>query len=181
MKHLITAFKSFFLILKGKGENITTLLLDEAKDNTSAQTTENKAAYEFKTNNEQFNNGALYMLHLLQREGRLIDFLNEDISNFNDAQVGAAVRLIHQNCHKALTDYVSIEKIVSNITEGNDYSVQKDEVDNNLFKFTGNVPSQAPYKGILEHQGWKVSKANLPQINDSFNCSIIQTAEINCQ
>ena len=177
----MTAFKAFFLILKGKGENVTELLLESGADNNQALISENKVAYEFSTNSEQFNNGALYMLHLLQREGRLIDFLNEDISNFDDAQVGAAVRLIHQNCHKALTDYVTIEKIVTETTEGSQHKVTEANANNDFFKYSGNVPSKAPYEGILEHQGWKVTKTNLPQINDSFNCSVIQTAEINCQ
>src|SRR5215831_3115113 len=36
--------------------------------------------------------GALQLLALLQREGRLVDFLAEDISGYDDASIGAAVR-----------------------------------------------------------------------------------------
>jgi hypothetical protein len=42
------------------------------------------------------------MLGILQREGRLIDFLEEDVASFTDAQIGAAVRDIHKGCKKAL-------------------------------------------------------------------------------
>src|SRR5581483_11898321 len=44
----------------------------------------------------------LRLLTLLQREGRLVDFLLEDIQAYDDAQVGAAVRDIHQKCQAAL-------------------------------------------------------------------------------
>src|SRR5690242_20660684 len=43
---------------------------------------------------------AVQLLALLQREGRLLDFLGEPIDSFNDAQVGAAVRAIHKGCKK---------------------------------------------------------------------------------
>jgi hypothetical protein len=41
---------------------------------------------------------ALQILALLQRDGRLIDFLMEDIRAYGDAQVGAAVRDVHAGC-----------------------------------------------------------------------------------
>ncbi len=47
----------------------------------------------------------LQLLALLQKQGRLIDFLKEDISAYSDAQIGGAVRKIHQECAKSLEDY----------------------------------------------------------------------------
>src|SRR5205807_3544888 len=44
----------------------------------------------------------LRMLALLQREGRLLDFLMEDISAAPDAQVGFGVREMHRKCQAAL-------------------------------------------------------------------------------
>src|SRR4051812_9875585 len=41
---------------------------------------------------------AAQMLALLQRDGRLIDFLMEDVAPYADAQVGAAVRSVHAGC-----------------------------------------------------------------------------------
>ena len=43
---------------------------------------------------------AVQMLALLQRDGRLIDFLAENISTYPDAQLGAAVRTIHEACRQ---------------------------------------------------------------------------------
>src|ERR1051325_6760475 len=38
---------------------------------------------------------AAQVLAVLQRDGRLIDFLMEDIAPYSDAQIGAAVRNVH--------------------------------------------------------------------------------------
>jgi hypothetical protein len=51
---------------------------------------------------------AVQMLALLQRDGRLIDFLAENISPYPDAQLGAAVRTIHEACRKVLEHYVKL-------------------------------------------------------------------------
>src|SRR5262249_525678 len=45
---------------------------------------------------------AVQMLALLQRDGRLIDFINEDIAPYQDAQIGAAARDVHESCRKAI-------------------------------------------------------------------------------
>jgi len=45
---------------------------------------------------------AVQMLALLQREGRLIDFVLEDLTAYSDAQIGAAARDVHAGCHRVL-------------------------------------------------------------------------------
>ena len=40
----------------------------------------------------------VHLFSVLQREGRLLDFLQEDLSAFDDAQIGAAVRSVHAHC-----------------------------------------------------------------------------------
>ena len=47
-------------------------------------------------------NPAVTLLAALQREGRLVDFLQENIDEYTDQMVGAAVRDIHRDCRKAL-------------------------------------------------------------------------------
>ena len=54
----------------------------------------------------------LRVLAVLQRDGRLVDFLEEDIDGYSDAQIGAAVRDIHRGCRKSLHDYLTIEPII---------------------------------------------------------------------
>src|SRR5690606_27708529 len=52
---------------------------------------------------------ALQLLGLLQREGRFVDFLEEDVSGFSDAEIGAAARVVHDGCKKALDEHFTIE------------------------------------------------------------------------
>ena len=52
------------------------------------------------------------VLAVLQRDGRLIDFLQEELDSYTDAQIGAAVRDIHRGCRKSLHEYLTIEPII---------------------------------------------------------------------
>src|SRR5262249_27976756 len=45
---------------------------------------------------------AVQLLALLQRDGRLVDFLREDVGAYSDAQIGAAVREVHANCRRTI-------------------------------------------------------------------------------
>ena len=54
---------------------------------------------------------ALQLLGLLQREGRLIDFLQEDVSGYGDADIGAAARVVHDSVRKALLSHVKLERV----------------------------------------------------------------------
>ena len=50
---------------------------------------------------------AIQMLALLQREGRLVDFISEDIAAYSDDQIGAAVRAVHEGCRAAFDRYLT--------------------------------------------------------------------------
>ncbi|MCM8536338.1 MAG: DUF2760 domain-containing protein [Lentisphaeraceae bacterium] len=119
---------------------------------------------------------AVYTLALLQREGRLIDFLKEDISAFEDAQIGAAVRQVHEGCKKVLDKHFSVEAIV-NSTEGETVSVDKG-FDPSSYELSGNVTGEAPYSGELRHKGWKASKVELPIRQKGRNSAVIYPAEV---
>jgi len=68
-----------------------------------------------KTRREAATRGAVQLLALFQREGRLIDFLEEDITSYADAQVGAAVRDIHKGCKRALAEHVHVEPVLAQL------------------------------------------------------------------
>src|SRR5262249_36863439 len=68
---------------------------------------------------------AVQLLSLFQREGRLVDFLREDIQLFDDAQIGAAVRAIHQSCQQVLSEHFTLEPVLRG-SEGEDVTVPKD-------------------------------------------------------
>lgn len=102
----------------------------------------------------------LRLLNIFQREGRLLDFLLEDISAYDDAQVGAAVRDIHRGCRKTIEEHLTMERILAG-DEGQEVTVPTG-FDPAAIRLTGNVTGQPPFKGTLQHHGWRVKKVNLP-------------------
>jgi hypothetical protein len=119
---------------------------------------------------------AVQMLALLQRDGRLIDFLAEDIAAYPDAQLGAAVRAIHETCRHALDQYVKLEPIV-NSEEDQPVTVEAG-FDPAAFKLIGNVAGEAPFRGFLRHKGWRVKEVNLPPLPHGAGRMVIAPAEI---
>ncbi len=103
---------------------------------------------------------AIQMLAILQREGRLIDFLQEDLSAYEDAQIGAAVRSIHQNCKKNLEAHMELKPIIDE-EEGSRVTVPQN-FDPNAIRLTGNVTGAPPFNGALRHRGWRAEKVSLP-------------------
>lgn len=105
---------------------------------------------------------AVQMLAILQREGRLIDFLKEDLHPYSDDQIGAAVRSIHQGCKAALDEHLELEPILTE-AEGSDVTVPPN-FDPKAIRLTGNVAGDPPFKGTLRHHGWRVLRVDLPHL-----------------
>jgi hypothetical protein len=124
---------------------------------------------------EMFNR-AVQMLALLQRDGRLIDFLAENISSYPDAQLGAAVRTIHDTCRQALDRYVKLEPILDS-AEDQPVTVQAG-FDPAAIKLIGNVAGGPPLRGVLRHQGWRVKEVNLPPLPEAAGRMIVAPAEV---
>ncbi|MCJ7830545.1 MAG: DUF2760 domain-containing protein [Desulfobacterales bacterium] len=118
----------------------------------------------------------LLLLSLLQREGRLVDFLKEDLQDYDDAQIGAAVRSIQENCKKSLERYLDPQAVIDE-TEGETITVPTG-FDAGAVKLTGNVSGRPPFKGILQHRGWKVGRFDLPQLSGTVTPDIIAPAEV---
>jgi len=119
---------------------------------------------------------AVQMLALLQRDGRLIDFLAENISTYPDAQLGAAVRTIHEACRKVLEHYVKLEPIL-NSEEDQPVTVQGG-LDPAAIKLLGNVTGALPIRGVLRHKGWHVKEVNLPPLPQGSGRMVIAPAEV---
>jgi hypothetical protein len=101
------------------------------------------------------------MLSILQRQGRLVDFLYEDLSLYDDSQIGAAVRNIHQGCKEVLDEYVKLEPIFAE-EEGTEVAVPAG-FDARAIRLTGNLAGEdPPFRGILRHRGWCVAHVQLP-------------------
>jgi hypothetical protein len=107
---------------------------------------------------------AVQMLALLQREGRLIDFVFEDLAAYSDAQIGAAARDVHAGCHRVLERYVTLEAILPG-REGEAVTIGQDQqIDPAAFHLVGNVAGQPPFRGTLLHPGWRASHVQLPPL-----------------
>lgn len=119
---------------------------------------------------------ALRLLALLQQEGRLVDFLEEDIDGYSDAQVGAAVRSIHAGCRKALSDRIELQRIFS-AEDGSEVVVEAG-FDPATIRLTGNVTGSPPFRGTLQHAGWRAAKVALPQSPGDTDATIIAPAEV---
>ena len=102
---------------------------------------------------------ALHLLALLQREGRLLDFVEEELAGFPDAQIGAAARTVHQGCRKALHGALSLAPVRLE-KEGEAISVPGG-FDPRAIRLTGNIVGNPPFKGTLKHHGWKVTAIRL--------------------
>jgi hypothetical protein len=119
---------------------------------------------------------ALQLLSLLQREGRFIDFLEEDVSSFSDADIGAAARVVHEGCKKALDEHLTIEPIRSE-DEGAKVTLEKG-FDASAVRLTGNVVGDPPFEGTLSHRGWRAEKIELPKLAEDHDASILMPAEV---
>jgi hypothetical protein len=119
---------------------------------------------------------ALQLLSLLQRDGRFLDFVQQDISGFADAQIGQAARLVHDGCSKALARHLSIERVVDG-QEGQPTVVEVG-FDPRATKLTGNVSGSAPYRGVLRHQGWRAQRLELPQVVADYDFAVLAPAEV---
>jgi hypothetical protein len=119
---------------------------------------------------------AVQMLALMQRDGRLIDFLAENISAYPDAQLGAAVRNIHESCRTVLNQYVTLEPVL-NSEEDQPVTVPQG-FEPATIKLIGNVTGEPPIRGLLRHKGWRVKQVNLPPLPQGAGRTVVAPAEV---
>lgn len=125
---------------------------------------------------EQTHAAGLALLALLQREGRLVDFLQEDVAAFSDAEIGAAARVVHTGSRKVLAQYLTLAPVLPE-TEGAAVQVPAG-FDAGRIRLTGNVAGQPPFRGTLKHHGWVATSVRLPAVPASLDPKIIAPAEV---
>jgi hypothetical protein len=118
----------------------------------------------------------LHLLGVLQREGRFVDFLQEEIEVYEDDQIGAAVRNIHSSCRKVINKNLPIKPIAEG-NEGEQITVEKG-FDPDAIKLTGRVTGEPPFRGIIRHKGWRAQKLELPDLSAIKDPTIISPAEV---
>ncbi|MEM5451712.1 DUF2760 domain-containing protein [Paraburkholderia guartelaensis] len=119
---------------------------------------------------------ALQLLGLLQRNARFVDFVEEDIAGYADADIGAAARIVHEGCRATLRDHFSIRPVRSE-SEGSRVTLLAG-FDAAAVRLTGNVVGEAPFSGSLTHRGWRVEEVKLPQLVKTHDARIIAPAEV---
>jgi hypothetical protein len=117
---------------------------------------------------------ALQLLSMLQREGRLIDFCEEELAGFSDAQIGAAARTVHDGCRKTLREAFTLEP-VRREPEGAAVELPGG-FDPRAIRLTGNVMGNPPFKGVLKHHGWRVVEIHMPSA--SGDPTVVAPAEV---
>lgn len=125
---------------------------------------------------QHHKDGALALLALLQREGRLVDFLTEAIDDAPDDAIGAAVREVHRGCRKVIEQYLAMEPVMPG-EEGAKASVPKG-FDPAEIRLIGEAKGEPPYSGTLRHHGWRVVDAKLPALADGVDRTVVAPAEV---
>lgn len=124
---------------------------------------------------EDHGDRAVQLLGLLQRDGRLVDFLMEDLTGYQDAQIGAAVRDIHASCATSLARYVTLAPVLPD-AEGATVLVARG-TDAARVKLTGNVGGAPPYTGQVRHRGWEATRVELPPLPATLR-TVVAPAEV---
>lgn len=173
MSRISAAFKCFFSIL------FSGILPEQVALEFGFSKT--KASSELSKPNKptvQVSDGALQLLQVLQRDSRLVDFLMEDIKDFPDDQVGAAVRGIHADCRASLARVVTFAPVLDGV-EGTQQTLDETQIpDPNRIKLIGNIPASGKVAGgVLRHRGWIVTSVTLPVLGKQ-DPRVIAPAEI---
>jgi hypothetical protein len=120
---------------------------------------------------------AIQLLAILQRKGRLVDFLQEDLSAYADDQIGAAVRTIHEGCKQALAETMTLEPVMAD-AEGSTVTIPPG-FDATAMRLTGNVSGEPPFRGTVQHRGWRVKSIDLPKRTKSdAGAMVVAAAEV---
>jgi hypothetical protein len=122
------------------------------------------------------NEGALALLALLQREGRLVDFLRESLDAHDDAAIGAAARDVHRGCRKALDDHLKLEPVMPGAEEAA-VTVPRG-FDPGAVRLIGRADGDPPFRGVLVHHGWRAVDVRFPTLSDGVDRRVLAPAEV---
>jgi len=180
---LFVLFTSIFLFLRWRiGRLFKTPLNIEDRSSAKKERKEKqvsvedpeKIIYRVDKNREKL----LYshLLTVFQRKGRWVDFLFENLKDYEDAQIGAAVRSIHENCRKALDEHLSVQPIL----EGEDGAeiILEEGFSREAIRLTGQVIGTPPFKGVIRHRGWRIHRMDLPEFSSGSAQDILSPGEV---
>lgn len=123
-----------------------------------------------------YEDGALVVLAILQREGRFLDFVQDDVASAPDADVAAAARVVHEGCRAALKRHVDVVPLRDD-AEGAAVTIEAG-YDANATKLTGNVSGKGPWKGAVQHRGWRAKSVSLPLPAPGHDATALAPAQV---
>jgi hypothetical protein len=103
----------------------------------------------------------------------------EDITAFNDAQVAAASRVVHQGCSAVIKECLALSPTHEG-KEGDRITLDKSS-DPHRYRLLGKVAQEPPYSGVVVHRGWKTTKLALPRFTrpiDPSGSNVITPMEV---
>lgn len=119
---------------------------------------------------------ALQLLGLLQKEARFLDFIQENIAGYSDADIGIAARVVHEGCRKVLSQHFELEPVRKE-PENTRLTLPKG-YDPSAVRVSGNIVGEPPFTGLLIHRGWRAAKVKLPKIAEGHDVNIVAAAEV---
>jgi hypothetical protein len=118
---------------------------------------------------------AYQIFYLLQKEGRFVDMLHENIEEYDDETLGGAFRKLHEDLQALFAERFILEPVLKE-EEGSEVTLEA--LDTELVKVSGKVPSEGPYVGELIHKGWRLTECRLPEMVEGWKGDVIAQAEI---
>lgn len=170
------AFRAFFKILASRqvADEVEVLFRDGSLPKSDAPALQQPPARAPKS---AARSEALTLLSTLQREARFLDLVQEPLTAYADAQVGAAARDVLRNCHAVLERLFAIQPVESH-DEGSPIEVPAG-FSAGKYRLTGNVHGQPPFHGTLQHRGWQATQCQLPEwTGESSTAMILAPAEV---
>jgi hypothetical protein len=184
MRRMMVAIRAFFCVLLNRqGANEIQRALDGSPGQAPpAELSSSDHAVTERPSSKQAvrspaRNDAVTLLSALQREARFVDFIQEPIGAYSDAQIGAAVRDIHRDCGKLLERIFGLRPIESG-SEGSEIQLTEG-FDPTRFRLVGNIVGRAPFHGKLVHHGWQSTRCDLPEWTGSErSIGVVAPAEV---
>jgi len=172
MSRIGTAFRAFFAALQSvqKAEAIRAALeapsLPKSNLEAKPQPTQKTPEPPRPARSE-----AITLLATLQREARLIDLIQEPLDTFSDEQIGGAARNVLRDAAGVVDRFFALQPVLSQ-EEGASVDVPPG-YDPAKFKLAGNIGGTGPFRGTLDHKGWRATICNLPAWTGSKDAALI--------
>lgn len=155
----------------GRSRTAVDVASADPKDSSAAPASEQPAQLI-----EAAPDAALQVLALLQQNGRFIDFIQEDLGAYSDADIGAVARVVHDGSKKVVAEYFTLVPVRD---EDEDSRITLPAgFDSASVRLTGNVAGEPPFSGTLVHRGWRAQQVKLPRLAPGHDATIIAAAEV---